>query len=567
MREGLRRATPREHDDGVTGIPGDRRRATPRRDFAVSSRVPAAVLAVAAVSGACSMILELAAVRLVAPWYGTSTTVWTNVIGVVLLALASGYFLGARLSRGANPQRALGTCLVTAAIATAALPGISGSVVRWFRPEELALDEAFQLLRWGSLATALVLFVPPTLLLGCVSPLAAEILERTRSTTAGDAGGRVLAASTAGSLAGTFATTYWVLPELGIARTFATSGIVLGVLGACVLAASRRRGAAAASLALVGCAAALLGRSSSEPGPGAGWKVLDATESRYQSLRVVEGEDAGRTMRRLQVNEGLDSFQSVWQERPGWLPEGYYYNLFALPPWWAGKKGTWRVCVLGLGAGTAWRVLEGGAIPGDLALEAVGAEIDPAVVSMGARWFDLPLGRNDRRVLAGWDGRVALAAARESFDEIVLDAYANQMEIPEHLCSKEFFEEVRRKLVPGGWLCINVGGFGLRDPVVEAVAGTAAAAFGERLLAVRVPFSRNCVLFVRAGAEPPEPGTSAWSIGDVEPARRLLVLGAPGNSRWFPPGAATVLTDDRNPIAALQRASIEHGKERWLLSP
>ncbi len=533
------------------------------------SRAPAAILSVAAIAGACSMILELAAVRLVAPWYGTSTTVWTNVIGVVLLALACGYLVGARLSRRADPARALGVCLAVAAVATAALPGVSGAVVRWFRPPEIALDEAFQLLRWGSLATALVLFVPPTLLLGCVPPLAAEILERARSTTAGDAGGRVLAASTAGSLAGTFATTYWVLPTLGIARTFAASGIVLAVLGACVLVAARRR-TVAASLALAAIAGAVLGRGGSTPGPGEGWTVLDRAESRYQSLRVVEGEDAGRTMRRLQVNEGFDSFQSVWQEQAGWLPDGYYYNLFALPPWWsAGKESgsePWRLCVLGLGAGTAWRVLEG-ALPPDRRLEAVGAEIDPGVVAMGAKWFDLPISRDDRRVLAGWDARVALDASRARFDEIVLDAYANQMEIPEHLCSKEFFEDVRRKLVPGGWLCVNVGGFGLRDPVVEAVACTAAAAFDARLLALRVPFSRNCVLFVRAGAEPPEPAGAGWSVGGAALSSRLHALAVPGASRWFSPGSGAVLTDDRNPIAALQRESIEHGKERWLLSP
>lgn len=531
----------------------------------MSSRTSAGILAVAGISGTCSMILELAAVRLVAPWYGTSTTVWTNVIGVVLLALAGGYLFGARLSRTAKPARSLGFCLVGAAILTGGLPGIAGTVVRWFRPGELALDEAFQLLRWGSLATALLLFVPPTLLLGCVPPLASEILERRGERSAGDAGGRVLAASTAGSLLGTFATTYWVLPGLGISRTFAAAGLALAVLGAIVLAGAWRRVGAGAALLVAALWTALLGRSSAGPDPAAGWRVLDAAESPYQSLRVVEGEDGGRRMRRLQVNEGLDSFQSVWQEREGWLPDGYYYNLFALPPWWSARNRSWRACVLGLGAGTAWRVLAG-ALPPGVRLDATGAEIDPGVVAMGERWFDLPRADPSRRVLAGWDARVALAASPSGFDEIVLDAYANQMEIPEHLCSREFFAEVRAKLAPGGWLCVNVGGFGLDDPVVQAVARTAACAFGERLLALRVPFSRNCVLFVRAGAEPPEPGGPEWSIGDAAFDARVAPLALPGVSRWFPPEGAAPLLDDQNPIAALQRDSVEHGKERWLRS-
>jgi hypothetical protein len=127
------------------------------------------------------MILELSAVRLIAPWFGTSSAVWTHVIGVVLLALSTGYLLGARLSRGANPVRALGLCLLAAAVATGWLPGATAPVAGWFRPPEVALDEAAELLRWGSLASALVLFLPPTLVLGCVPPLATEIVPSLRA--------------------------------------------------------------------------------------------------------------------------------------------------------------------------------------------------------------------------------------------------------------------------------------------------------------------------------------------------------------------------------------------------
>ena len=158
----------------------------------MSARGSASILAVAGLAGACSMILELAAVRLLAPWFGTSSEVWTHVIGVVLLALATGYFLGARLSRGARPLAALGLCLLAGAAATGWLPAATGPVASWFRPAEVALDEAAELLRWGSLAAALVLFLPPTLLLGCVPPLATEAVQRAEECSAGDAGGRVL---------------------------------------------------------------------------------------------------------------------------------------------------------------------------------------------------------------------------------------------------------------------------------------------------------------------------------------------------------------------------------------
>ena len=76
------------------------------------------------------------------------------------------------------------------------------------------------------------------------------------------------------------------------------------------------------------------------------------------------------------MNEGFDSYQSVWQPEPGLLGMGYYYNDFALPAWWSGASGPWRVVVLGLGAGTAFRVLRGASPPG-VELELVGVELDP----------------------------------------------------------------------------------------------------------------------------------------------------------------------------------------------
>jgi hypothetical protein len=83
--------------------------------------------------------------------------------------------------------------------------------------------------------------------------------------------------------------------------------------------------------------------------------------------------------------------------------------------------------------------------------------------------MELPPFDERHEALAGWDGRLALRHVPESFDEIILDAYANQTEIPPHLCSLEFFMLAREKLRAGGWLCINVGAFGLRDPVLEAI--------------------------------------------------------------------------------------------------
>jgi spermidine synthase len=524
------------------------------------------LLSIVALAGAGTMVVELAAVRVLAPWFGSSVAVWTNVIGVVLLALALGYLLGSRLAARSDPGRLLGWSLVVAALAVAWLPVLANPVAGVFLPEGVTLDRAASLLVWGSLASAFVLFAPAALALGCVGPLAVECVQQRSGGHAGTAGGAVLFASTMGSLVGTFGTTHYLVPVVGISLCFQLAGAGLALLGLVTLAMNRARllSGGAATLAVI---AALLAPGYRPPGLAQGSTLLAAEQSPYQTLRIVQSGEENQLMRQLQVNEGFDSFQSVWQPETGLLPPGYYYNYFALPPWWSGAQESWRCLVLGLGAGTSWRVLEG-TLPEGVELDAHGVELDPQVVALARRWMELPDNRPGRKAWSGWDARAALSAMDGEFDQIVLDTYANQMEIPAHLCSLEFFEEVEAQLVPGGWLCINIGGFDTTDPVVRAVAGTAAAAFGREVLIARVPFSRNCVAFLRRDAEVPRPLQPGWAIVQEESTRaaglaRLLVpLELPGAVEVLGPEYEAPLTDDRNGVEILQRESIRLAASR-----
>lgn len=517
---------------------------------------------VVALAGAGTMTVELAAVRLLAPWFGASSVVWTNVIGVILLSLAVGYLAGARLSCRGSSTRRLGLVLLAAGLATAWLPFLARPVAEVFLPSGMALDEAAALLVWGSLAAALVLFLPAAAVLGCVGPLAVEVLQRRRGGHAGDAGGRILCASTLGSLAGTFATTHVFVPQVGLRWTFLGAALVLAALGLWVLARAGRVRAAQAALGAA-VLAALLAPQGVRPSRE-GERLLAAVESPYQTLRVVEWGTGAELRRRLEVNEGFDSFQSLWQPEPGLLGAGHYYDLFALPAHWSRARSSWRVLILGLGAGTAVRVLEG-TLPAGVALDSTGIEIDPEVVALGEAHFDLAAA-DGRRVVAGADARAVLRASPERFDQIVLDTYANNMEVPAHLATVEFFRELRAHLAPGGWLSVNAAGFGQGDPVVRAIAGTLAAAFEQRVLLVRVPFARNCALYAREGGALPEPGTPEWSIADPRVAALSAPLELPGAWTWVEPPArrADVLTDDRSPIERLQLASIAAGRARWV---
>src|SRR5262249_33064881 len=127
----------------------------------------------------------------------------------------------------AHPQRSLGRVLLASGSLVAWLPFLGSAFAHWILPEHLALDEAAQLIAWGSLAVALLVFLPPTFFLGTVSPLVAECMARVRGVSAGRAGGTVLCISTLGSLAGVFSTSYVLLPGIGLKGTFGVAGGVL----------------------------------------------------------------------------------------------------------------------------------------------------------------------------------------------------------------------------------------------------------------------------------------------------------------------------------------------------
>ena len=149
-------------------------------------------------AGTGSLATEISASRLLAPYFGSSTIVWANLIGIVLAGLAFGYWLGGRLADRRPEPRLLGTIVLAAAVWVAAIP----FVARPFLDAAVGnLDEASAGAVVGSFFAVLLLFAPAVVLLGMVAPFAIR-LAITSVETAGAVAGRLYALSTAGSLVG-----------------------------------------------------------------------------------------------------------------------------------------------------------------------------------------------------------------------------------------------------------------------------------------------------------------------------------------------------------------------------
>jgi len=439
---------------------------------------------VAALTGAAVMVLELMAVRLMAPWFGQSQIVWTNVIGVVLAALAAGQWLGGRWAeREQGPKPA--TLLLVAGLWAIAVPDLTRWLGALVVPDELPLLEAFPFVTWGSLLVSVVTLGLPLVALGSLTPFLVRLSADARLAP-GRVAGRLLGAGTLGSLVGTFGATHGLLSWVGSAHAVRLAGLVITLVAVALGRSHRRVSPALYLLALLPAAAWAL------PGaPLAGGRLLDERETPYQLARVVEAEDGTRL---LKLNEGLDSFHSLYHPERFW--SGTYFDAFLAPALLAppSDDGERDVLVIGLAAGTmAHQLLQ--VAPGS---RVRGVEIDRAVVELGRRWFDLPAAVD---VVAGSDGRVALDTDPGRYGAILVDAYASQIYLPAHLCTEAFFRSIHEHLLDGGVAALNIGGMTREDPVVNAVAGTFGAVFGNAALC-SVPNTRNVLVLGFKGAVP-----------------------------------------------------------------
>ena len=172
-------------------------------------RAPAVPLeVVVGVVGLATLGAEIAAARLMAPYFGASTIIWANTIGIVLVALSIGYWLGGRRADRDPTAEGLYKIVLLGAVLVGIVPFVSGP---FLDIAVEALDSISAGAFAGSLIGVLVLIATPVLVLGMVAPYAIRLAIDTVEE-AGRVSGRLYAISTVGSLAGTFTSALFLIP-------------------------------------------------------------------------------------------------------------------------------------------------------------------------------------------------------------------------------------------------------------------------------------------------------------------------------------------------------------------
>jgi len=496
------------------------------------------VYAGAFVTGAIVMSFEMLGSRYLNPYFGSGIYTWASLISMVLAALTIGYFAGGQVADRYPSARVLGAAVVIGSAFILALPSFSTMLLE-------ALLDAIDDIKAGSLISAFVLMFFPVTFYGAYSPFAIRLLLRSTHASGGVSGG-VYAISTAGSIAGTLGTTFFLIPAIGtrsITLALGAAGMACGT--ALIGFPVRRRAAMITALLtspLIGFGAFMA--FAATPSAAQSAEVFDRAtllaredgqlahiEGQYNDIYVVKRGDELLMTARL---KGWNYTESRINLADQDVIPANYLRMMTTALAYAPRVDS--LLLVGLGGGVLTNYL-GRFLP-DAQIDSV--EIDPGVIDTAKTWFGVK--ETERMRVVESDGRVFLNRNRRLYDVALVDAYIGGS-VPFHLMTKEFYTLLKRRLAPGGVAVFNIHEpnrlFAVSVRTLQAVFATVdlyRSGFGE-VAVVATDAPRAVEVAERRAAELQKKYGFRHALPELLTHRSEL-----------DPGAGEVLTDDFAPV-------------------
>lgn len=522
---------------------------------------PALLGLIAFISGGVLMGLEIVGSRVLAPHFGNSVFIWGSLISVFLTSLSAGYYAGGMLADRHPSFRLLNAILMSSGVLILFVPFWAHGFCR-------TLIGAGWEERSGPLAAATVLFLPPSVLMGMVSPFAVRLAARAVDTVGRTAGG-LYALSTGGSIVGTLTVTFLLIPSLATSTILKSLGLTLALTGGVFLVwqaiAGRRAGAALVALVLGGVAGVKTAEAAPPSWPvQVGEDVLVDEDTPYHHIMVVDRDYENQRI--LRFDKYVESSIKLY---PPWPSTSLYTDYFHLALLLRPEAD--RSVFIGAGGGIGPRTYH--ALLPDMHIDVV--DIDGRILEIAVEHFhmpDVPEIEPHAR-----DGRVFLMDQAEDappYDILVLDAFTIGGRIPFHLVSQEYFDLCRDRLADEGVFMMNINSAlkGSKAEIFRSVTATLKEVFaGEGRDGHIYVFakgwsawgspksSRNVILVATKGGPLVRPAEWAERARDYD-ARpretgitRRTVEGMVRDLVWPLPEVegATVLTDDFAPIETM----------------
>lgn len=395
-------------------------------------------------TGASLLIVEVVATRILSPYFGNTIYTFSSVIGVILAALSLGYYVGGRFS-DRHPELYWFYGIIYAS-------GLSVFSLEFLALVFLPIIGYRLSIVTGPLVSALVLFTLPSFLLGTLSPFAITLLKGRRARAGvGTVSGNVFFWSTLGSIFGSLAAGFVLIPRFGVQQISLTVGVLLSTLG---MAGLYQAGIDRKILVKLGLVVALLVTLLvSLLGSQTPAKAIYDRDGVYEKITIYDDEQDGKTARFLQQDRSSSGAMFIGS---GDLVYDYtkYYVLYRIL-----KPDVHRALALGGGAYSVPKALLQ-ELP-EATIDVV--EIEPSLFDLAKQFFSVP--ENPRLKNHIQDGRRFLHDSNEQYDLIFSDVYYSLSSAPAHFTTVEFFSLAKDKLSEGGVFIANfIGSLSRQKP-------------------------------------------------------------------------------------------------------
>ena len=481
------------------------------------------------ITGAAVLILEVAAVRILSPVYGSSLYVLSSVLTVILAALSIGYWYGGKRADREHSITALYTIITVSGLSVLALLIIS----KWFLP---ILGPHFST-SIGPLIFSLGLFFIPAFLLGIVSPYIIKLQSlATPSEKIGSVVGATFFWGTFGSIVGSLATGFLFIPHLGVTLTILLVSLTLIILGSFTPLAlgkklSKRNLISTVVIALILSLIIFSNNNNQDQ------RVIYESEGIYSNIKITNvqiGNNQARSLKRDTNNSAVIYLNSKALIFPYQRFSLLYKEL---------KPDTKNILILGGGAYSAPRTLT--SLDPNLVIDVV--EIEPELFALSQKYFDLKdVSRINNYTM---DARVFLNKYEDKkYDLIFVDVFSTNMAPPFHLTTKEFYENLTSRLNPDGVVISNTIG-AVRDSqpsISGSIAKTIQSVF-PTVVAYGLnedPSAFQNVVFIARNSSKPIEINSFKLQGTIGKAYKITMTD-------FNPENELILTDNRAPVEYL----------------
>lgn len=384
-------------------------------------------------AGFVTMAFELAGSRVLGPYLGTSVIVWTSLIGIIFGSLSLGYWLGGRLSIKKTNLRVLALILSVSAF----------FILLTAHGNMYILDRILKYipgLQLRAVVGASVLFGPASIGFGMILPYAIKIRVQSVESSGGTIG-NLYAISTVGSIMGTFAAGFVLIPYLGYTNVLYGLSLVLLLLAMISYLIQVHAFSFVITTGVLIFLVVFWIRNNKKD------KDYIDVDTSYNRVIIFETTDLNthRPMRMLKVND--ENSSSMFLDKDDDLVFEYlkYYRLVEhfVP-------GFNSAVMIG-GSGYAFPKDYLRRYPGKK-LDVV--EIDPGLTALARKYFAL-VDHPDLRIIHE-DGRTFLNRNSKKYDAVLMDAYRSLLTVPFQLTTQEAVEMIYNSLAPDGVVLANI---------------------------------------------------------------------------------------------------------------